>query len=42
MRERVAMVGGTFAIASTLGSGTEIKVRIPLDAAFPEDDLDPA
>jgi len=42
MRERVAMVGGRFAIASTLGSGTEIKVRIPLDAALPEDDLDPA
>jgi signal transduction histidine kinase len=36
MRERVAMVGGTFAIASTLRSGTEINVRIPLGAATPE------
>jgi PAS domain S-box-containing protein len=35
MRERVAMVGGTFTIASTLQSGTEIKVRIPLGAASP-------
>jgi PAS domain S-box-containing protein len=36
MRERVAMVGGTFAIASTLHSGTEIKVQIPLGAASPD------
>jgi PAS domain S-box-containing protein len=39
MRERVAMVGGTFTIASTLSSGTEINVRIPLGAA--EGDQDP-
>jgi PAS domain S-box-containing protein len=37
MRERVAMVGGTFSLASTLRSGTEIKVRIPIAAAAPED-----
>jgi PAS domain S-box-containing protein len=30
MRERVAMVGGTFSLASTLQSGTEIKVRVPV------------
>jgi PAS domain S-box-containing protein len=42
MRERVAMVGGTFAIASTLHSGTEIKVRIPLVTPAPEGDQDPA
>jgi PAS domain S-box-containing protein len=30
MRERVAMVGGTFSLASTLRSGTEIKVRVPV------------
>ena len=36
MRERVAMVGGTFSLASTLRSGTEIKVRIPIAAAAPE------
>jgi PAS domain S-box-containing protein len=41
MRERVAMVGGTFAIASTLRSGTEINVRIPLGAAPPEGEQDP-
>jgi PAS domain S-box-containing protein len=41
MRERVAMVGGTFAIASTLRSGTEIKVRIPLVTPAPEGDQDP-
>jgi signal transduction histidine kinase len=41
MRERVAMVGGTFAIASTLRSGTEINVRIPLGAAPPEGGQDP-
>jgi PAS domain S-box-containing protein len=41
MRERVAMVGGTFAIASTLRSGTEINVRIPLGAARPEGEQDP-
>jgi PAS domain S-box-containing protein len=40
MRERVAMVGGTFAIASTLHSGTEIKVRIPLVQELPESDHD--
>jgi signal transduction histidine kinase len=36
MRERVAMVGGTFSLNSTLRSGTEIKVRIPIGAAPPE------
>jgi signal transduction histidine kinase len=41
MRERVAMVGGTFEITSTLRSGTEIQVRIPLGAAPPESDQDP-
>ena len=35
MRERVAMVGGTFSLNSTLRSGTEIKVRIPIGAAPP-------
>jgi PAS domain S-box-containing protein len=40
MRERVAMVGGTFVIASTIRSGTEIKVQIPLGAP-PEGDQDP-
>jgi len=32
----VAMVGGTFSLNSTLRSGTEIKVRIPIGAAPPE------
>jgi len=32
MRERVAMVGGTFSLTSTLHAGTEIKVRVPLSA----------
>jgi signal transduction histidine kinase len=41
MRERVAMVGGTFVIASTLRAGTEIKVRIPIGASPPEGDRDP-
>ena len=36
MRERVAMVGGTFSLNSTLRSGTEIKVRIPIGPAPPE------
>jgi PAS domain S-box-containing protein len=31
MRERVAMVGGTFALVSALGSGTEISVRVPIN-----------
>jgi len=30
MRERVEMVGGTFAIESVVGTGTQIHVRIPL------------
>jgi PAS domain S-box-containing protein len=38
MRERVHMVGGTFSLASTLRSGTEIKVRIPVSAASSEND----
>ena len=37
MRERVAMVGGTFSLTSTLHSGTEIKVRVPLSATPPEE-----
>jgi signal transduction histidine kinase len=41
MRERVATVGGTFEIVSTLRSGTEIQVRIPLGAAPPKGDQDP-
>jgi signal transduction histidine kinase len=41
MRERVAMVGGTLVIASTLRAGTEIKVRIPIGASPPEGDRDP-
>jgi len=41
MRERVATVGGTFEIASTLRSGTEIQVRIPLGPAPPKGDQDP-
>jgi PAS domain S-box-containing protein len=36
MRERVAMVGGTFSLASTLRSGTEINVRVPINAEPPE------
>ena len=36
MRERVAMVGGTFSLTSTLHAGTEIKVRVPLSANPPE------
>lgn len=31
MRERVTLAGGTFDVESTLGSGTTIFVRIPLD-----------
>jgi PAS domain S-box-containing protein len=41
MRERVAMVGGTFTIASTPRSGTEITVQIPLGTAPPEGNQDP-
>jgi PAS domain S-box-containing protein len=37
MRERVAMVGGTFSLTSTLASGTEIKVRVPISATPPEE-----
>ena len=40
MRERVAMVGGTFSIASTPQSGTEINVRIPTAAGHPESTSD--
>jgi len=29
MRERVALVGGTLAIVSTPGAGTELRGRIP-------------
>jgi PAS domain S-box-containing protein len=42
MRERVAMVGGTFTIASTPQLGTEIMVRIPLGVAPLEGDQDPS
>jgi signal transduction histidine kinase len=36
MRERVALIGGTFSIVSTPGSGTEINVHIPLDPSAPD------
>lgn len=38
MRERVALVGGTFTIESTPGKGTGIFVRIPLSGDGGEDD----
>jgi signal transduction histidine kinase len=30
MRERAEAIGGTFAIESTAGQGTQITVRVPL------------
>jgi PAS domain S-box-containing protein len=38
MRERVALVGGTFSIVSSPGSGTEINVHVPLDPGAPAED----
>jgi signal transduction histidine kinase len=35
MRERAALVGGTFVIAGRRGKGTSITVRVPLTASQP-------
>jgi PAS domain S-box-containing protein len=37
MRERVAMVGGTFSLTSALDAGTEIKIRVPISATPPKE-----
>lgn len=33
MRERATLLGGTLALSSARGEGTEVRVRVPLDAA---------
>jgi len=39
MRERVASAGGTLQIESSVGAGTALYVRIPLNARLPRAEL---